>query len=422
MNSLLIRNARLDKKPTDALIVDGVFQTIAPEIPAPDGIDILDAEGKILAPAFYNAHTHSAMTLFRGYADDMQLFPWLNDYIWPAEAHLTANDVYIGTKLAILEMIRSGTVFFNDMYWYPATTFRAAEEMGMRALIGRFCLEGEPGVVLQRNIDEVAELEQAYEASNAKDRLALSYAPHAIYTVCEKNLKKFAEQAKAAGAMIHVHAAETKKEVDDCLEAHGMSPIAWLDHCGILTPKTILAHCVHLFEDDIRLIKERGSVIAHMPSSNYKLCSGDLKFKQAYEEGGCRMTIGTDGCASNNNLSMFDEMKLAALSAKLRSGDPSSGRASDILKIATEYGAAAFGIHGGVIAEGYAGDAILFDGDLPCMVPESHLDANIVYSADTSCVDSVVCAGRVLMKHRVIDGEHEIIEEARAAASRLLNK
>ena len=190
----------------------------------------------------------------------------------------------------------------------------------------------------------------------------------------------------------------------------------------MLTSKTILAHCVHLSAEDIRLIKERGAVIAHMPNSNYKLCSGALKFKQAYEEGGCRMTIGTDGCASNNNLSMFDEMKLAALSAKLSSGDPASGRASDILKIATEEGAAAFGIHGGVIAEGYAGDAILLDGDLPCMVPESHLDANIVYSADTSCVDSVVCAGRVLMKHRVIDGEREIIEEARAAASRLLHK
>ena len=226
MNSLLIRNARLNGKTTDALIVDGVFQTIAPSLSAPDGVEVLDAEGKILAPAFYNAHTHSAMTLFRGFADDMQLFPWLNDYIWPAEAHLTYDDVYIGTKLAILEMVRSGTVFFNDMYWFPAATFRAAEEMGTRALVGRFYLEGKPGVVLERNLEEAAELERAYQASDAKDRLAISYAPHAIYTVSDKSLAKFAEQAKAAGDFIHVHAAETKKEVDDCLDAHGMGPIA----------------------------------------------------------------------------------------------------------------------------------------------------------------------------------------------------
>lgn len=422
MKSLLIRNARLNGKTTDALIIDGIFKTIAPNIPAPEGIEVLDAKGKILAPAFYNTHTHSAMTLFRGYADDMELFTWLNNYIWPVEAHLTPEDVYIGTQLAIVEMIRSGTVFFNDMYWDPAATLRAADDMGMRAMVGRMYIEESPGVISQQNVKASRELEETWEASAAKDRVQLTYAPHAIYTVSEITLKRIAEEAKVTGNYIHIHASETKKEVDDCMKANGISPIAVLDRCGILTPKTVLAHCVHLSTEDIELIKKRGCIIAHMPNSNYKLCSGALKFKQIYQDVGCRLTIGTDGCASNNNLSMFDEMKLAALSAKLTSGDPSAGAASDILRITTEESAKAFGIHGGVIAEGYVGDAILLNPELPCMVPESHLDANIVYSADTSCVDSVICDGKILMKDQKIEGEKEIIEAARKTATQLFSR
>lgn len=420
MDSLLIRNARLDGKTTDALIIDGIFKTIAPSLSAPEGVEVLNAKGKILAPAFYNAHAHSAMTLFRGYADDMELFTWLNKYIWPAEAHLTPDDVYIGTKLAIVEMIRSGTVFFNDMYWDPAATLRAADEMGMRAMVGRMFIEESPGKILDQNIKASKELEKDWRGCSGKDRIKLTYGPHAIYTVSEITLKKIAEEAKITGDYIHIHAAETKKEVDDCIKANGITPIAVLDRCGILTPKTVLAHCVHLTKEDMKLIRARGSIIAHMPISNYKLCSGALKFKEIYEEIGCRFTIGTDGCASNNNLSMFDEMKLAALSAKLGSGDPSSGAAADILRIATEEGAEAFGIHGGKIAEGYVGDAILLNPELPCMVPESHLDANIVYSADTSCVDTVICDGKILMEDRFIRGEQEIIEAARRTASNLL--
>ena len=421
MNDLLIRKAMFKGKITDALIEKGVFTAIAPSIDPPQGVPVLDAAGKILVPAFYNAHTHSAMTLLRGYADDMELFTWLNKFIWPAEAKLTTRDIYAGSRLAIVEMIRSGTVFFNDMYWEPEVTLKAAEEMGMRAAIGRLFIEESPGKILERNLLSTEALESAYKNSPARDRLQLTYAPHAIYTVSGITLKRIAEMSRSTGDRIHIHAAETRQEVDDCLKAHNMTPIAWLDTCGLLGPNTLLAHCVHLTPDDIALIRDRGAVAIHMPCSNYKLCSGQFDYKAVFEAGRCRTAIGTDGCASNNNLSMFDEMKLAAMNAKIRSGDPTCGKASDIWEIATRYGAEAFGIPSGVIGKGKLGDAVLLNPDLPCMAPKFNIHANIVYSADTSCVDTVICNGRILMKDAKIEGEEEILEEARTCARHLFH-
>jgi 5-methylthioadenosine/S-adenosylhomocysteine deaminase len=421
--TLLIRNARLDGRMTDALIRDGVFQTIAPHIAVPQqGTPTLDAGGKILAPAFYNAHCHAAMTLLRGYADDMELFTWLNKFIWPAEGRLTTQDIYEGTRLAIIEMIHSGTVFFNDMYWEPEISLKAADEMGVRAAIGRLYIEESPGKILERNVLSTQALESAYRESAAKDRLLLTYAPHAIYSVSGITLRRIAETAKQDGGIIHIHASETRHEVEECQKANKMSPIAWLDTCGLLTPRTILAHCVHLSEADIALIRNRGSVAVHMPCSNYKLCSGAFDFRAVYETGHCRVALGTDGCASNNNLSMFDEMKFAALSAKLRSGDPACAKAEDVWRIATRESAEAFGIHAGVIGEGWLGDCILLDPDSPHLVPEHNLAANMVYSADTSCVDTVICAGRILMQDKAIPGERDIISAARACAKRLSGK
>ena len=399
MNSLLIRNATLSGKCTDALITDGVFAKIAPGLEAPPDVPVIDAGGMILAPAFYNAHTHSAMSVMRSMADDIRLEAWLSDHIWPYEAKLTPDIIRRGVRLAIEEMIRSGTVFFNDMYWFPDITLEVADEMGVRAMIGP-CLISNPLASFTR----FEELEEAYGRVRDKDRLALAYAPHAVYSTDEALLRDTARRAAADGRFIHVHASETRKEVEDCLAAHGMTPVAWLDKCGLLGPRTILAHCVHLTPDDIRRIHDSGAVAAHNPCSNYKLCSGQFDFRAVYEEGGCRVALGTDGCASNNSLSFFDEMKLAALNAKIRSGDPECGKADDILAIATRGGAEAFGLHAGVIAEGWLGDAILLDPASPQLNPPGHLAANLVYAADTSCVDTVVCAGRVLMHGRRLSG------------------
>ncbi len=413
MNALLIRQALLDNRPVDVRIENGCLTQIAPRIDAP-GAEVIDGRGKAIVPPFYNAHGHAAMTLFRGFADDIELFPWLQEHVWPAEAMLTPEDVACATRLAIIEMIRGGTVFFNDMYWEPATVAQVADEMGMRAAIGRLFIEERPGhvrPVCQRKSEELEAI-----APGLSNRIQITFAPHAIYTVSGITLRRIADQARDAGQMIHIHAAETVAECDACRREHGLTPIAWLDACGLLGPRTVLAHAVHLTDADIALIRDRRAVIAHMPVSNAKLGSGRFRFEAVVEQAGCRTTLGTDGCASNNNLSMFDEMKHAALSAKLQAGNPVAGHAQTVFDCATRHGAEAFGIEAGVIAEGKRADVLLVDLDHPLMVPCFHLASNLVYSADTAVVDTVICDGRVLMKHRRIPGEEAIVAAMREVA------
>ena len=418
MSTLLLKNVILDGKNTDVLIEGNRFKRIAPEIAGPAD-RVIDAAGrKALIPPFYNTHTHAAMTLLRGYADDMELFTWLNDYIWPAEAKLTEEDVYCGTRLAILEMIRSGTVFFSDMYWHQRGAIRAAEEMGVRAAIGLLYLSGSDGEVLERNRRSNEEL----LASRGGDsgRIQVTYAPHAIYTVSELVLRRIAEDARANDLVIHIHASETPREVEECRAAHdGLTPIEYLDRLGILGRRTVLAHCTHLTDRDIELIRERRAVIAHMPCSNMKLCSGAFRFRDARDLAGCRVTIGTDGASSNNNLSMLDEMKFAALLAKHESGVPTAARDADVFNLATRCGAEAYGIDAGVIAAGKLADAVLVKLDHPQMIGDYNLVANLVYSADSSVIDTVICDGRVLMESGRVENETEILEQARACCRKL---
>lgn len=419
MNStLLLKNIQLEGECCDILIEGNRIRQIAAGISHPAD-RVLDGGGRLAAvPPFFNVHTHAAMTLLRGYADDMELFTWLNDYIWPAEARLTPEDIYHGTRLAILEMIKTGTVFFSDMYWHQKEAIRAAVEMGVRAAIGLLYIAGPDGQLLERNRRANAELLELVPA--LPDRITVTHAPHAIYTVPEPLLREVAATAAADGRYIHIHASETAREVEECRAAHGgMPPIAYLDSLGLLGEKTILAHCVHLTDEDIRLIRERRAVIAHMPCSNMKLCSGCFRFYDAFERGGCRVAIGTDGCSSNNNLSMLDEMKFAALSAKNQSGLPTSGRDGDIFTLATRAGAEAFGIDSGVIAEGKLADILLVDLDNPLLIGDYNLTANLVYSADSSCLDSLICDGRILMENRRVPGEAEILENARRVCRKI---
>lgn len=415
MKPLLIRQVLHDGREVDVLIEAHRFARLAPGIEAP-GAEVIDGRGQAIVPPFYNAHGHAAMTLFRGFADDIELFPWLEEHIWPAEARLTPEDVACATRLAVVEMIRGGTVFFNDMYWEPATVARVADEMGMRAAVGRLFIEARPGEVRPACQRQSEALEAV--APQLSDRLQITYAPHAIYTVSGLMLRRIAGQARDTGQRIHIHAAETVAECEACRAEHGMSPIAWLDACGLLGPRTILAHAVHLTDADIALIRERQAVVAHMPVSNAKLGSGRFRFAAVVEQAGCRTTLGTDGCASNNNLSMLGEMKCAALAAKLEAGSTVAGQAHTVLDCATRAGAEAFGIDAGVIAPGKLADALLIDLDHPAMMPNYHLVSNLVYSADTSVIRTVICHGRVLMRDRVIPGEAEIVGAMRETARR----
>ncbi len=410
MASVSIENVRLNGENTCVRIDGNRFSRIgAPPEPADT---VIDCGGRMaIVPPFYNAHNHAAMTLFRGYADDLELFTWLNDYIWPAEAELDAEDVFIGTRLAIAEMIKSGTVFFNDMYWMPESTLRAALEMKVRAAVGLMTICAPGGDALpqvSRDNERLLELKPSLP-----ERIIITYAPHAIYTVNTQMLRRIVAEASEWGLPLHIHAAETEREVAECRKEHGgMTPIEYLDSLGVVRPGTVLAHCVHLTGRDREIIAGRGAVIAHMPVSNLKLCSGMFDFESA-AAAGCRIAIGTDGASSNNNLSMLDEMKFAALVAKCRSVRPTAGAAEKILYAATTAGAEAFGIDGGVIAEGKLADALLINLDHPCMVGDYSLAANLVYSADSSVVDTVICDGEILMRGRVLPDEAEIVAAAR---------
>ncbi|MCL2105006.1 MAG: amidohydrolase [Kiritimatiellaeota bacterium] len=419
MNTLLIQHILLDGEPRDILIEGSRFKSIAPRLDTV-AAHTIDGSGMAIVPPFYNTHTHAAMTSMRGYADDIELFAWLQNHIWPAEKHITPDDVYHFSRLAILEMIRTGTVFFNDMYWHALATVRAVEEMGVRAAIGRMFIESSPGVVTERNARENAALEALRPTLSG--RIQLTFAPHAIYTVSGQTLRTISEEARAKDAFIHIHASETEAEVADCIKAHGMTPVAWLDACGMLTPKTILAHAIHLTTDDIARIRDCRCVIAHMPCSNFKLASGQFRFHEVAEQNGCCVTIGTDGCASNNNLSMLDEMKFAALSAKGEARLPTAAPAKMVFDCATRHGAEAFGIDAGVIAEGKLADALLIDLRYPLMAPCHNLISNLVYSADSSCIDTVICDGRVLMENKAIPSERDIIAAAQDACRSLFER
>ena len=417
MPDVLIRNVQLDGRVTDVLIAGNRFARIAPGIVPQTECRIVDGSRQAILPPFYNAHTHAAMTLLRGYADDLELFTWLNDYIWPAEARLSEADIYAGSRLAILEMIKTGTVFFNDMYWHQIATLHAAWEMGVRAAIGMLAICGPDGKLLDRNQQANAELlREIHKFSDG--RLTITWAPHSVYTVSEPVLRQIAAEVEDEGLVLHIHASETAKEVSDCLEQHGCTPIVWLNRLGLLGPRSILAHGCHITDEELELVAASRAVLAHMPISNLKLVSGIFPLEKAVVCG-CRVALGTDGCSSNNSLSMFGEMKAAALAAKFLTGDPTSGTADRIFRTATRGGAAAFGIDAGEIAEGRLADAMLIDLDHHLMVGDYNLKANLVYSADSSVVRTVICNGRILMENRHVPGEADIVAAAREVCEKL---
>lgn len=375
------------------------------------------AQTRPVVPAFYNCHTHLAMSLLRGCADDLALMPWLQEHIWPAEARLTDEIVYAGARLGMLELIRSGTVFANDMYWHAPMVARVAEEMGIRCAVSMQTVEtGGPGVDDPKNVAANAMLADYPRSSSS--RVFTTLAPHAIYTVCEKTLRAIADRARAEDRFVHIHVAETRGEVETCQREHeGRTPIRYLLDCGLLGAKTLMAHCVHLTDDDIRIIRDTGAVIVENQQSNMKLVSGLFPYART---SGCRRALGTDGACSNNSLSMFAEMKCAALAAKIESGDPMVAPAGEVLRLATRSGAEAFGIDAGEIRVGAAADFLILNPSALPLVPSHNPVSDLVYAADASCVDTVVCAGRVLMEGGRVPGEEEIIAAARKAARLLV--
>jgi 5-methylthioadenosine/S-adenosylhomocysteine deaminase len=382
---------------------------------------VIDGDGAIAVPGLSNTHTHAAMSLLRGYADDMILQDWLSRKIWPLEAHLTASDVYWGTRLACLEMIRSGTTAFNDMYFFMDEAARAADESGIRAVLCYGFIDlfnAEKREAECRATEKLA----AHIRSMNNPRIKAAAGPHAIYTVSPEGLKWCAEFAKEQDIGIHIHLSETEKEVRDCVALHGKRPAALLDECGILTQKTIAAHCCWLDDAECTLLGKRGVSASHNPASNMKLATHRAMPVSQLAAAGANVCLGTDGCASNNNLDMFEEMKTAALLQKFFWNDPTLLPAPDALSMATTSGAQALGFGTGTLTVGAPADIVLVTTRTACNIPLHNITSNLVYSCSGAAVETTICDGRILMLNREIPGEDEILAGAAQAARELVSR
>ena len=390
--SLLLKGVLLDSRQCNILIRDGRFADI--DAPAETPADkVVDASGLAILPALYNTHNHAAMTLMRGYADDMPLEKWLQEYVWPFEDKLTAADIRRGSDIAVSEMLSSGSVFFSDMYFEIDETVKAVEESGMRAAIGITVMENHSKSVEEQKMQYVRDWKDP-----TGGRIQLVMAPHSVYTVGPDKLKRSAAFARKNGLRLHIHVAETRTEVQNCIRDYGTTPVRYLDSLGFLGPDVIAAHCVHVDAEEWKILAGRGVTVAHCPCSNMKLGSGRFPYELAIESG-CRITLGTDGASSNNNLDLREEMKFAALLAKV-AGDPSLLPATEVFRWASRNGAEAFGLDAGEIARGKLADAILVDLGRSSMQPCHNLVSNFVYSADSSVIRHVICDGQLVYTAR----------------------
>lgn len=418
---ILIKNAFDGQRQIDLLIKGKYITQIAENITPPEGAEVLDATGKALIPGMINTHTHAAMTLLRGYGDDLPLMTWLQDYIWPIEDKMSEEDVYIGAKLAMLEMIKTGTTCYLDMYMHPMMGAKAAEEMGLRAMIS-YTLFDQGNAERARLDRERSETYRKTFAREFSDRIMFSLGPHAIYTVSGEQLQFCHDFCQKHGLKIHLHLSETEGEVEECLRLHGVRPVKYLEQLGILSPNLILAHVIWVDDEEMDLLAKYDVSVVHNPASNMKLASGYAFRYEEMRQRGIRVGLGTDGCSSSNNLDMFTAMRLASFLGKVWRFDSTAVKADDIFASATTIGADILGINAGEIAEGKLADLCLIDLNRPEMVPVHNLTSNLVYSASGAMVDTVICDGRILMQGGYVEGEEQIIAEARAVAKRLVPK
>jgi 5-methylthioadenosine/S-adenosylhomocysteine deaminase len=364
----------------------------------------------LLIPGLINLHTHAAMTLMRGLADDLELMTWLKEHIWPVEmAHVSAGFVYDGTLLACAEMLRGGITCFNDMYFFPEAAARAALDAKIRAVLGMIAIEfpsayaGDPEDYLHRGLATRDEF-------RSEPMLGFSLAPHAPYTASDKTLSRIAIYAEKLDLPIHIHLHETLAEIEGSVEQHHMRPIARLHRLGLLGPNLIAVHAVHLKPEEILLLKEQGCSVAHCPTSNLKLASGFAPVAEMLAVG-INVGLGTDGAASNNRLDLFAELRLAALLAKGVAGSAQALPAHDALSMATIRSAKALGLDAqiGSLKPGKAADIVAVDlsalETTPCYDVVSHL----AYAAGREHVTHVWINGELLLEERrlrFLDGEH----------------
>ncbi|MBF0109360.1 MAG: amidohydrolase [Magnetococcales bacterium] len=422
--NLFIHNVFLEGRagPLSILIKDGRIEQVGSGEPNetgsnPSTFPRLDARGMTALPGLVNGHTHAAMTLFRGAGDDLPLETWLKERIWPAEARLSAEDVYWGTRLACLEMIRCGTVVFQDGYWHYHAVARAVHDSGLRASLGMAMVDAqgpEQGKVCKETAMEIMR-----DPEHHGPHIRPILFPHSIYAVTPGNLRWCARFSADHDLGVHIHLSENRWEVEACLRQHGMRPAFHLDALGLLHERCILAHGVFLDDAELELIARRGATLVTNPTSNLKLAVGGIFPYGRVASLGIPVGLGSDGAASNNSLDLFSEMKTFALIQKHATEDPTTLPAPQVLDIAQGRKAPLLGASG-LLAPGQPADLLLIDTNDPSMTPPLNLASNLVYSATGHVVDTTIVAGRILMKHRIIDDEEDIRREVANRARSLL--
>jgi len=354
-------------------------------------------------PGLINAHTHASMNLLRGYADDLPLMSWLQEYIWPAEQKWVSHEfVYDGTLLACAEMLRGGTTCFADMYFFAESTARAAEHAGIRAVIGLIAVDF-PTAYAQDAREYLRKGLALHDQLRGNPLISTMFAPHAPYSVSDDPLAHIATLAEELDIPIHIHLHETEHEINESQQKFGVRPLQRLANLGLLTPRLVSAHMTHLQDEEIASYAEAGAHVVHCPESNLKLASGFCPLQKLLDAG-VNVALGTDGAASNNDLDMFGEMRSAALLAKGVSGDAVAGKAEAILRMATINGARALGLdeHIGSIETGKAADLIAVDLSQLETLPNYDPVSTLVYASGRHQVSDVWIGGRHIMKDRTL--------------------
>ncbi|WP_247003272.1 amidohydrolase [Halosolutus gelatinilyticus] len=393
---------------------DGTIREIGDDLAA-DADETIDATDALVTPGFVNGHCHVAMTLLRGNADDKPLDAWLQEDIWPVEAELTADSVRAGTELGVLEMIKGGVTAFADMYFFVPTIADVVAEAGLRARLGH-------GVISVAK-DEDAAREDAWEGLDVAEeidgmgdgRISSAFMPHSLTTVDEQYLDEFVPAARDLGVPLHYHANETRDEVAPIVEERGVRPLAYAAEKGMLEPEDFIAHGVHLDGSEIQLLAEAGTSVIHCPASNMKLASG-MAPVQRMLDAGVTVGLGTDGAASNNDLSMLDEARDAAMLGKLAADDASAVPAEAVVDMLTGATADAIGLETGRLEPGAPADLAVIDLEKPHLTPTHDLVSHLAYAAAAADVRHTICDGRVLMRDRKVLTLDEAAVRARAEA------
>ena len=422
MNSdmMILKNIIVGGVSSDILIdgnkIESVVKTgtvVCDELEA----EVVDCTGKAALPGFVNMHTHAAMTLMRGMGEDIAFHEWLK-LIWEVESKIDAEYVYHATKVACLEMIKTGTTTFNDHYWHMPEAYKAATEMGLRSVLAYVICDRKEREDAERQKEQCIRMFE--QTKTWGDTATFAIAIHAIYSVSEEMILWGVDFARTHGLKIHIHLSETSKEVEDCLAEHGVSPVVYLDRLGVLGPDVIAAHTLWLSDEDVQILAKRGVTCVHNVNSNLKLASGYRFPYTELRDSGANICLGTDGCASSNNLDMLETMKTAAMIQKAWRNDPSAMPIPELISMATSNAGKALGLNIGKIESGALADILIVDTDNYNFLSPAPIEANLIYSAHSDCIDSVICNGRFVMRDRNVEGEKEILRNAADMLTKLM--